>query len=930
MKCKFILVLLGLFDIVFSTSRGLGQVSFYQPPTYAGSGSVFVADFNGDGKPDLLTSDGTLNFGNGDGTFRLGRSVSVTSGVPVAVADFNGDGKFDILEDQAASTGALFVLLGNGDGTFQPAIATQVVLPGSGWVGAALDLNGNGKADVVVVSGSSLLVYLGKGDGTFASAMSYSLGPLGPSYYLSMLSVGDFNGDGRIDIVLTVPGSVTVVSPVGQEIVLLGNGDGTFQAAKTSSGLCYPQFVATGDFNGDGRLDLAVVDDCAASGKLISTVYILAGNGDGTFQPPVASFSGTGFLFAGDVNGDGKMDLILEPDSAEAQIYVGNGDGTFTNASSYVLSTGPQGSYSAVADFNTDGNLDIAGGNGVLLGNGNGTFQGIPLAVLTTVFSGIEYTGTPVIGRFNNDDIPEVAVLQSGRVPLVTILTNDGTGLLSLAHTYPLQLPEGMSGWTGVAGDFNGDGNLDLIVPYEGPPDPMHQYWLNWSYETLLGNGDGTFQAPVRYPIEDGWTWGSAIPVAVGDFNRDQKLDLALTNGSGVGPGGQEPYIEVLLGNGDGSFATPTHLVEASFLCAADFNGDGKLDIEFTPLGGGTGIILGNGDGTFQSPVYPTNLSNFSAQATADLNNDGRPDLVSSNQVALGNGGGTFTLLPAFFPTGSAAIGLIADFNGDGELDLFVTLEDSNGNPVQSGIMLGKGDGTFAPMINVPTKGALSPSFSVADMNGDGRPDIVFPTGVGVGVWLNTTPGFALSAGALSPATVTAGDSATSTVTITPLSGFNSTVMLSCAGLLGTASCTFSPPTITNSSGTSTLTITTSAGTAVADYAGRAQGRTASLVNSAPAPLWVQATLDFTMGLASMLIGMVVLAAPRRRKLLGLVLVCVLAGGCLFQIACGGSGNGGRGGDGGNGGTPAGTYTVTITGTAGSVQHTTTLTLTVQ
>jgi len=134
------------------------QVSFFQPPSYAGVGNVFVADFNGDGKADILVSDGTMNLGNGDGTFTPGINVS---GGALAVADFNGDGRPDVLQ---SGTGALLVLLGNGDGTFQPAITTANAA-GLTEV-AAVDLNGDGKADVVGMYSTFLFVYISNGDGT--------------------------------------------------------------------------------------------------------------------------------------------------------------------------------------------------------------------------------------------------------------------------------------------------------------------------------------------------------------------------------------------------------------------------------------------------------------------------------------------------------------------------------------------------------------------------------------------------------------------------------------------------------------------------------------------------------------------------------------------------------------------------------------------
>ena len=266
-----------------------GQVSFFQPPSYAGSGALFSADFNGDGKPDLLSSDGTLQLGNGNGTFTAGTQVP---GTPLAIADFNGDGKPDVLE---SGTGTLLVLLGNGNGTFKAAATTASAAALQPI--AATDLNGDGKADVVGTFGSNLVVYLSKGDGTFAAGVSYGLGVASPGS--TIISFADFNGDGKTDVAVSTAGT-----GAGLEIVFLGNGDGTFQAAKASAGIpssCSSAFAVSGDFNGDGKPDLAL--NCPNTIGVFG-VYILAGNGDGTFQAPTLSIPNvSGTMAAADLNG---------------------------------------------------------------------------------------------------------------------------------------------------------------------------------------------------------------------------------------------------------------------------------------------------------------------------------------------------------------------------------------------------------------------------------------------------------------------------------------------------------------------------------------------------------------------------------------------------------------------------------------------------
>jgi MYXO-CTERM domain-containing protein len=817
---------LGFFLVASSL---YGQVSFFQPPSYAGSAGLFSADFNGDGKPDLLSSDGTLQLGNGNGTFTAGTQVP---GTPLAVADFNGDGQPDVLE---TGTGTLLVLLGNGDGTFKAAATTAS--------GAALqpiaatDLNGDGKADVVGIFGSNLLVYLSKGDGTFAAGVTYGLGVVLPRS--TSISFADFNGDGKTDVAVSTIG----VTAANMEIVFLGNGDGTFQAAKTSAGFptpCDTASAASGDFTGDGKPDLAL--NCSNTNP--EGVYLLTGNGDGTFQAPTLSIPNvSGTMAAADLNADGKLDLVVEVGGIAGQIFLANGGGTFSNANSYALNfllpdldPLPVDGGISIADFNLDGKPDIAVGNNLLISNGNGTFQGVEL---TDIFSSSSLVAA--VGKFDNQQsVPGVAAgLDFG----IDILANDGKGGLSLSHAYanilnaqPTQL---------VTGDFNGDGKLDLLaVTMDGPTG-------DWGYCVLLGNGDGSLQPPACN-LQGVQSVRGAVSVVAGDFNNDKKLDVV------VG-GLSNQSLAVLLGNGDGTFAPASYVFDggADKLAAADFNGDGNLDIAAgaTTQTIETALLLGKGDGTFQAAVFPSNLTGFGALFTAGLTHDGHADLVSRNQVALGNGDGTFTLEPQlpFFRVGAA------DFNGDGVPDLLVSPDQIAGvsqvvPPNQTGVLLGNGDGTFSATNDYITKNGALQTPLIADMNNDGRPDIIFSipyldTGFfsGIGVLLNTGPAnFSLSATALSPSTVTAGNSSSATIGLNPNFGFNQTVTLVCSGLPSGATCAFNPASVPGGTATSLLTISTAGSTAAGTYPIEVQASAGTLTHQVALTLAVQAP-DFVI-----------------------------------------------------------------------------------
>jgi hypothetical protein len=302
-------------------------LSFLAPVSYAAGSyprSVAVGDFNGDGVSDLAVANsgsGTVSvlLGKGDGTFQAAQDYAVGSNpVSVVVGDFNGDGHLDLAVANFYD-GTVSVLLGNGNGTFQPAQSYGTGDGGYPTSVAVGDFDGDGHLDLALANdypGSDRVdVLLGNGNGTFQAARSYGVG------YALSVAVGDFNGDGHPDLAVAINRQDTVS-------MLLGKGDGTFQAARSYGVGVYPQSVAVGDFDGDGHLDLVVAN------TLSGTVSVLLGNGDGTFHD--AQNYATGIyptsVAVGDFNGDGFPDLA---------VVTGDGVSVLINAADWGGGPGP-------------------------------------------------------------------------------------------------------------------------------------------------------------------------------------------------------------------------------------------------------------------------------------------------------------------------------------------------------------------------------------------------------------------------------------------------------------------------------------------------------------------------------------------------------------------------------------------------------------
>jgi hypothetical protein len=728
---------------------GRGDGTFQmQPPQSPGVQlqQVVSGDFNGDGRGDLAAldynehKDITIFQGQGDGTFRPGGKFSAGSdAVAIAVGDVNHDGIPDLVTANL-STGNISVLLGNGDGTFgAPTFFPAGTAPNSILLA---DLNGDGNLDVVEADNTTnqVTVLFGDGKGGFGAPVNYEVGQAPWA-----VTAIDVNHDGFPDLAVADAGSNDVE-------ILINQGDGTFVAGPRLPAGAAPKSIVSGEFTRSGNLDLAVGNSGTGS------VSVFLGDGHGGFASPITVVTGgsPSGLLTEDFNHDGKPDLaVIDQATNSVRVLAGNGDGTFAPLAPVPVGQAPLGG--VVGDFNGDGLPDIATADsvssdiGVLLGTAGGfrPVRKVPVG-----------SGRVAVASADLNDDGQADLVTANYVGgTVCVRLGNGDGTFANPVTYAVG-----NGPDAVAiADFNGDGRPDLAVAN----------FLDGTVSVLLGLGDGTFQPQQVYSVGKG-----PDAIAVGTFTGDGLPDLAAANyGSGTvtilpgrrdgtfgapitvrvgaGPdslavadvdGDGRPDlvvgdylshdVTVVLDNGHGNFSAQTPVVlpaGPASVVAGDFNGDGVVDVAAAcPAAGGIFLLpgqqilaTGRAGYALQGPQLIATAAAPVALAAGDFNNDGRPDLAYADnnanvaRVLLARGNGTFQA-QAPYCVGPSPFGLVAaDFNNDGHLDLATA--NGLGEPVS--VAMGLGDGTFATaaVASPPVRSAPI----VANMNGDGVPDIV-------------------------------------------------------------------------------------------------------------------------------------------------------------------------------------------------------------
>jgi hypothetical protein len=700
----------------FAILMNLGAGAFSAPTHYTvsnmGCWDIAVGDFDEDGDPDVVVPVADafwesgqrveLHLNDGSGAFPVSRSFSVgTAPTGVAVADFDGDGHLDLASSNFQNfqtDGSVSVLRGDGTGGFAPP-ATYTVDPRPFKL-AAGDLDGDGRPDLAIAHDwQQVSVLLNDGNGGFGAPLVYDqLFPFHDAMIHGAIALGDSDRDGDLDIFYSNSDS----EPVGASqprIVHLRNHGGFFSRAPDIALTDYssgPSDLTTADFDGNGWTDVAGLNFDARS---YDGLRVVLNDGAGGFGPVAAFPAGqaTFALAVADVEGDGDADLLsADRYSMAVTVHRNPGGGQFPVLAPRYASGTSSTLHLVAGDVDADGDRDL--------------------------FASGEGFGTPG------------ALIKSN---------GDGSFAAPVVITHSADYGRGVS--NAKLRDLDGDGDLDLLYN-----DAHTDFFTGYDFWTAFNDGSGTFGPLVEWDLG---TCGNG-DIDAFDLDNDSDLDVVNAEELGCGGGGTANRLFIRLNNGDATFQ-PAYTVQIGTgphaLAGGDFNADGNVDLVTThwmPYGQRDflNVHLGNGDGTFQEEVAYTVGRGPRWIVVEDLNGDGRLDLATANSssdnvgretlsVLFGSGGGAFggrtDYYAPYSPDLQGVQGLAAgDADGDGDIDLMMTT-------VANGVALYYNDGAGA--FTSPHRlgaywGPWSPIHD--DFDGDAVPDLALltsmaPSGLG-------------------------------------------------------------------------------------------------------------------------------------------------------------------------------------------------------